>query len=389
MIAYKSQDLDNMSIQEQAATALEKECITDAEHRAIVEAYPHRLYTPHILMRAGLFILTSIIIIFSFGLFALLTIDSRETGISILSILFSIAAYVVLEVMVHEKKHYKSGMDAALMWWTSAGILLAVGFITDGNLDMSGWSLTVLILSLVFTLRFADVSMSIMAHLSFLALLFSNISYLGTAGRIMTPFLLIGASFGVYLLAGKLSRIHTYRHYTRCLEVLRVCGLLTLYLSGNYFVVREVSNEMFHLGLAPGESIPGGWIFWTFTVVLPPLYIYLGVRKKDRILICTGLLLIAAIVFTIRTYHSVAPIEVAMTFGGVIMIALAYGVIRYLRVPKHGFTAIGTDEKHAMERMQVESVIIAQSFGHTGQPAEGGIEFGGGSGSGGGASGQY
>ncbi|HJT74853.1 MAG TPA: hypothetical protein VJ720_12555 [Chitinophaga sp.] len=389
MIAYNSKELDNISIQEEATAALEKECITAEEHAAIVAAHPSTLYTPNIFMRIGLFILTSIIMLFSSGLFALMSLSGKDEGITILSFILGIISYIVLEVMVREKKHHKSGADSALMWWASVSTLVGVGVATSGDLGILGWSLIVLLLSLWFTLRFADVSMSIIAHLAFLATLFSISIRLGTAGRIITPFLLMGASLAVYLLAGKLSRIHTYRHYRRCLEVLKALGLLTLYVSGNYLVVREVSNEMFGLDLQPGESIPGGWIFWIFTVVLPPLYIYLGLRKKDRILIVAGLILLAAIVFTIRYYHSVAPIEVAMTLGGAFMILVAYFVTKYLKEPKKGFTAAEDDEKHALQRLQIEAVIISQTMSHTPQPAQGEVKFGGGTGSGGGATGEY
>jgi hypothetical protein len=96
---------------------------------------------------------------------------------------------------------------------------------------------------------------------------------------------------------------------------------------------------------------------------------------------------VAAIVFTIRTYHSVAPIEVAMTLGGFILIGLAYGVTKLLLPSRNGFTSEQTDDDKT-DAIQLEAVIIAQSFNQQ-APQGNQFDFGGGSGAGGGASGSY
>ena len=350
MIAYNSKNLDNRDIQEQAENARERACITPEELEAVKTAYPVDLYTPNPYMRIGIFILTTIIMFFSFGLFTLIMLSgSSEKAFSGLCFFFGVGAYALAEFMVREKKHYKSGADAALIW-ISGGFILS-GVVMASNADGSPWvyCLVVLILSVLFVLRFADMGMSIVAHGALLALLFSVLESLGTVGTIIVPFAVILVSLGIYIVSLKLSKIHTYRHYKSCLQVLQCVSLLTLYLGGNYFVVRELSVEIFNLDLQPGQDIAGFWFFWILTITLPLLYIYLGIRRKDRILIGIGLLLIAAMVYTIRYYHSVAPLEVAMTLGGVAMIAVAYGCMRYLKVPRNGFTADSAHERHTME----------------------------------------
>lgn len=389
MIAYNSQSLDNLYIQEQAEMAQGAECITAEEYNAITAAYPVNLYTPNPYMRIGIFILTVIILLFSFGFFCLLSMSGGERAFTVLCLLFGGGSYALAEYMIREKKHYKSGADAALIWGAGIFLLTALGIATDADAPLWVWCFAALILSLFFVLRFADVSMSIVAHLSLLGLIFSGAVQLGNIAKLIIPFMIILASAAVYFLSVKLIAVRTYRHYKKCLQMLQVCALITLYLGGNYFVVREVSNEMFQLDLQAGQDIPGGWFFWILTVTLPLLYIYAGIRKKDRILICVGLLLIAGIVYTIRYYHSVAPLEVAMTLGGLVMIGVAYALIRYLKTPRHGFTAASSDERHAMEAVQIESLIIAQTMSHAAAPQPDQLEFGGGSGGGGGASGDF
>ena len=389
MIAYNSQSLDNLHVQEQAEMAKKADCVTAEEYNAIITAHPVNLYTPNPYMRVGIFILTTIILLFSFGFFCLLSMAGGESAFTFLCFLFGAGSYALAEYMVREKKHYKSGADAALIWGAGTFWLSAIGIATDADAPVWVWSCVALLLSLFFVLRFADVSMSIVAHLSLLGLIFSGCEKLGSIAKLIIPFAIMLASAGVYFLSVKLIAVHTYRHYKKCLQMLQVCALITLYIAGNYFVVREVGNEMFHMDLHPGQDIPGGWLFWILTVMLPLIYIYAGIRKKDRILICTGLLLIAGIVYTIRYYHSVAPLEVAMTLGGLMMIGIVYALIRYLKTPRHGFTAASSDEKHAMEALQIESLVIAQTMSHAATPRPDQFEFGSGSGGGGGASGDY
>lgn len=384
MISYNSKTLDNQDVVEAAEKALHKQCITAEELQQIKTAYPVDLYTPNPYIRIGLFILTMIVVFFATGLFFLMLLNAGEKAIGILTLILGAGLYGMIEYMVHEKKHFKSGVDTALMWMSGGAVVTAVFIITDTHIAPSAISLIVCLLATFYVLRFADALMTIIAFLALLAFLFFMFMY---TGRMIIPFMVMGVSFGVYLVAGKLAAIHTYRHYKTCMDILQIVALITLYMGGNYYVVREASNEMFNLGLNPGQSIPGGWIFWIFTIVLPPLYIFIGIRKKDVILLRTGLFLIAAIIYTIRTYHSVAPIEVAMTFGGIILIAVAYGLTKLLTPSRNGFTAEKTDDD-VEDALQLESLVIAQTFSHTG-PSQDQFDMGGGSGSGGGASGGY
>jgi hypothetical protein len=77
-----------------------------------------------------------------------------------------------------------------------------------------------------------------------------------------------------------------------------------------------------------------------------------------------------------------------MVIAGALLIALAYILLRYLRIPRHGFTSAPADEPHPLDTPLVEGLIVAETF-QPQQPAESGFQFGGGSGGGGGAGGEY
>jgi O-antigen/teichoic acid export membrane protein len=133
------------------------------------------------------------------------------------------------------------------------------------------------------------------------------------------------------------------------------------------------------------------WLFWILTVATPLFYIYRGVRKKDHLFIWTGLGLVAAAIFTIRYYYHLIPVEWALISGGIVMIAIAYGLIRYLKTPRHGFTSQEASSKNLLENLHLESLVIAETFGgpSTVKAPSNDFQFGGGSGGGGGAGGQF
>ena len=90
------------------------------------------------------------------------------------------------------------------------------------------------------------------------------------------------------------------------------------------------------------------------------------------------LLLMAAIIFTVRYYYFVASIEVIMTAGGIVLMLVSYGLPRYLNSPKCGFTNVEIASADVKGKLQIESILQAQTL--TRQPASSdGANFGGGS----------
>jgi uncharacterized membrane protein YgcG len=129
-------------------------------------------------------------------------------------------------------------------------------------------------------------------------------------------------------------------------------------------------------------------LFWALTLLTPLVYIFIGLRKKDRLSLDIGLLLIAASIFTIRYYYHVLPLEWAMTIGGILLIGIAYACMRYLKTPQKGFTCDPDADQHFVEALNLEALVIAETFQPATQPGND-FQFGGGSGGGGGAGGEF
>jgi len=156
-----------------------------------------------------------------------------------------------------------------------------------------------------------------------------------------------------------------------------------LYAAGNYYVVQTLSDELH----GQTKAISLGAFFWTWTIVLPFVYIWFGIKKKNVILLRIGLSLVAAAAVTFRTYYHIFPLDVTLTMVAAIILGVVYLVTKYLKTPKHGFTLAEPTETHLMDNLKIESLAVAQTFSHApSAPADKGTKFDGGDFGGGGSS---
>ena len=145
---------------------------------------------------------------------------------------------------------------------------------------------------------------------------------------------------------------------------------------------------MFGLELKPGGDIAFGWLFWLFTATTPVAYIFYGIRKKDLMLLRTGVILIVTSAATVKYYYEILPIEDVMIICGMLAITISYALVRYLSTPKYGFTFENTEGANKI-LVNAETIIITQVFGNKSKPVKDHLQFGGGTSEGGGASGDF
>jgi hypothetical protein len=385
MIAYNHTSLDNLLIKEEAILALHHELISKEEVENIEKKYPVNLYSPDSFIRIGLFLLTVVIVLMLLGFFALSMLSASEKKFGILTLVFSLSTYAALEFIIYEKKHFRSGIDDALLWLSMGFMVTAVNLLFP-SISFLTQSILIFVLAFYYSLRFGNLLMGGLSFIAFLGILFYGITPLGNLAKIIMPFLLMAISFFVYKLVCKYRNDNRLRHYKDCCTLVEILALIVLYVAANFFVVREVSNSLFDLNLKAGESIPGGLFFWILTVLIPVFYILRGIQKKDAILLRTRQVFVAAIVFTIRYYHHIAPLEIAMSIGGIIMICMAYFITRYLTQPKYGFTHAEPNNPQLAGLLQLESLVVTQTFHQTAAAEpDNRFDFGGGSGGGAGA----
>jgi hypothetical protein len=387
MIAYNQLWLHNLLIRKQSEKAYRENCITSLELDHIKNKYPVLFYSPNLFIRIGLFILTVVILFFSIGLIALLFASSFDKAVGVLAIFFGMLAYGLLEYMVRVKSHFRSGVEEALLWISAGAIFGGISYTTHaGSLANC---LIVFVVSLYGSLRFGDWLMSVVLYLSLVGIAFFTCINLGPSAKAFVPFVVFAISMVVYQMIKRINPRRICLPYTGCKNAIAISALIGTYFSVNYLVVRELTVALFDVQLADNATIPFGWLFWAFTVIIPILYLLKGIQKKDLILIRVGLLLVAAIIFTIRYYYSIVNAEIIMTIVGFLLIGISYFLSRYLKVPKYGFTSQEKANDTEEGPSQLESLLQAETLTDQSISPDDVAKFGGGSFGGAGASGQY
>ena len=119
------------------------------------------------------------------------------------------------------------------------------------------------------------------------------------------------------------------------------------------------------------------------------MYLFFGLRAKDKLLVWVALLLIAISALTFKYYFSLGHPEVSLTIAGLVMMALAYVSIKYLVTDKKGITFKDDPNEDNFLKTNAEALVIAQSFGTHAQPTDTGVEMGGGEFGGGGSGNKF
>lgn len=375
----------------------QRNLLTPAQLAAIEAASPVEYYRPVLFVRIGLFVAT-LLGVASLVVVLVLTINKgfSRVGTIAFSLVVGAAATAGLELIINSSKHYRSGVDNALLYSALIAWSVAVGAAVEELIPIhyhdaaltGPWlwlwlvpSLVVLVLALV---RYADPVVAVFTFGAALALL-GHLLLQVSIGLLLLPFVVMLAATGLHAWLRTLATRHDYAYYRSSLLVLRTLALAVIYLAGNYFVMRE-GNAALHGGNGPSEQIPLAPLFYGFTAIVPMIYIVLGLRRHDRLLLVLGLLAVAFSLFTLRYYRSVLPPAVAATAGGAVLLAVALGALRYLRTPRHGFTAAADEAEPP--HFNLESVIVAQTV-HVPSATVPGFDFGGGHSGGGGAEGQF
>ena len=338
MIAYNNEWLYNRHIQAQADEALASQYIDPATHKTIFEKYAVHFYTPNFFVRIGLALLTMVVVFFVTGLLGLMFREALGS-FSYFLIFIGVACYAGAEYIMRSNMHYNSGVDNMLTWLaafaTCSGIAWALGY--SPHIEIAQ-AFAVTVICLLLALRFADTFLSIAAAIALLCMVFFCFQNSGAMSYTIMPFVLIVISVALYFVAVKAMAVQGSLLYKQCLTAISIVALIGVYAAGNYYVVNELSGRRYSYGITFRPSLSFGWFFWLWTFAMPAVYIWLGIRSKNIIIIRVGLPLIAASLFTFRYYHHVLSPELAMLLGGTILFIASYMLIKYLRIPHGGFT---------------------------------------------------
>ncbi|MFB9841312.1 hypothetical protein [Mucilaginibacter ginsenosidivorans] len=387
MIAYNTKWLANLRLKDMLKKDEAAGRITEGELKAIMEQYPAGFYTPGALARAGFFIITCVVVLFAYGLISLMAASADIFDSPAFPIFLGMVSYVGLELMVYVKHHYRSGVDDALLFLSACMILAGLFMAFSGFGDRANYATLcgiAFLMFLILSLRFIDILMAAACSFCLFAFIFFTWTSLIASGLTTAPFIMMLVAGGGYWLS--YTSMSKFVDHENCFTVAQIVCLVTLYAAGNYYIIKTLSDNLH----GQPFNVPFGTFFWAWTIGIPLVYIGFGIRKKNIILLRTGLLMIVPAVLTFRNYYHILPTDIMLTIAGAVLLGLAYGIIRYLKTPRHGFTYAAPEDEHMADRLKVESLLVAESFSsHTPAPADNSVKFGGGDFGGGGSSGNF
>lgn len=390
MKAYNSQWSVNDFTQNIAKRWFQKGFLEQEQYATIKKEYHSDYNNPNIFLKIGLFIFTILAASFSGGLFALFFAipfeNNPQAGFIIGSMLFGVGFVFILEFLIKNNKLYHSGVDNALLYMALGAFCTAIFIIFEGA-KFPTWLMLSLYLPffIVASIRYADVLATITTYLLSLTIVVL-ISLEFAWGRTLLPFIIMIFSLIAYYFVKQLSHRNDFLYYEKCLDTFKILALVTLYLGGNYLIVREGNAQMNHLTYSISPQIAFAPMFYFFTIIIPIAYIYFGLKNHDRLLLIIGLSAVGFSIFTYRFYFSILPVEIVLTLGGGLLIALAGIGIHYLRTSKYGITSEPDSERKGLN---LESIIMSQVI-QSKIPQQGDtFQFGSGDAGGGGAGGEY
>lgn len=386
--AYNEIWLHNLEIVKEVKPWCKKNLISREQQEAIIAEYRSGFYHPNIIIRILLFIASLIALLGVTGLLSLITEELwNEKWLSVMCFFYGALSVMVLEkVFIQNNHHYKSGVTEALLYHSLLFIIVGCGGVVDFNEH------ALLIICLLFfsasAVRYLDLISTGAAFCVLVYLIFFEMYEGGGLFRQLIPFTFIIIFSLLYVYFKKLSNSEHTDPWKNVLLLSKAISLVVIYAAGNYFVVRELSVELMDLQLAEGEDIPFAFFFYFLTVFIPLLYLYIGIKNKNVVLLRVSLFAIAFSAFTFKYYFSLNRPEITLTVAGIILIAVAISLLRYLRIPRKGYTRENILTEQWADA-NIEGFVISQTLGGNQVNNDESFRMGGGSFGGGGARGEF
>ncbi len=384
MIAYNRTWLDALLTRDTARQWHHKGLLSDEKWKMVQERFQAPFYTPNVFVRIGLAFFCLILLTAAIGLFALILDVGSESAFAVLSLFFGLASIAMLEFWaIGSARHFASGVDDMLLYFGISLILTGLCSRLPYDTDFLVYCCIAWPFLVAGSIRYIDRLLAAAAFVCSLLIVLLIVKEIPRLALFLLPFSGMLFSAGAYFFAQKGQERYDWRHWHGLLGVVELLALVTFYASGNYWVVQQAGAEMFQL-----ERVPIPWFFWTFTFAVPALYIFIGLRHKNRLLMDIGLGCVAAAVFTFRYYYHVLPLAWAGVIAGAVLFVSAYFSIQYLRTHEGAYTYDADGDTTLLQ--EIEEQLIEQTIASQSPPTSGEKDgFGGGQFGGGGAGGEF
>ncbi|WP_294962194.1 hypothetical protein [uncultured Flavobacterium sp.] len=387
MIAYNKEKLDNGILADEADSLFKGGFISKEQKKFIEKELSGLKSQNNILVRLGFFLLGCLLYGSVCGSISVFGLSAENAFFQICCYIFAIVGFAGTELLANQNYH-NHGLDDAFILGALLNVGVAIAVTTEGYEIVIAFF--VAIGALFMFLRYLHILSMLVFCLSATAFLFYGMFEFGDIGKAILPFVAMIFAGAFYFLTKKIMNRLTENYYYNGLLLANSFCLVLFYLSCNYLVVRELSAALLGAEVKPGTDIPFAFFFYAFTFIVPIVYLVQALKTKDRIMLWISFLAIAFSIYTIRFYHSVLPIEVALTLGGAVLFAIAYFSIRKLKEKESGLTFKPDRINHSDSLLNAEALVVASTFGMKPEvKTDSPMEFGGGGFSGGGSEGNF
>ncbi|RZJ48812.1 MAG: hypothetical protein EOO44_19590 [Flavobacterium sp.] len=391
MIVHNKSLLDNLVLLEEAESLQNGGFINKEQFNLIKKELPSFKIHRNILVRIGFFLLGSLLYSSISGAISLLgfTASHNDDFLYVCCYLFAIVGFAGSEIL-SQNHYFRHGLDDAFILGTILNAGFAIGISTEGN-SFLAVSIAITIVSLVMYLRYLHLLSLLVFYLALTISLGYLIFQFIEFGQAILPFFMMLYSILTYYICRNLIKNLKEPYYYSGIFLIKNAALILFYLSGNYFIVRELSAILLDTYSEVSPEIPFAWFFWIFTFIVPLAYLYFALKNKDKVLLWIVILSLGFSIFTFRNYYHVLPAEAALTLGGLVLFAIAYFSIKRLKHKESGITFKPDRINNSDSLLNAEALVIASTFGMKAEakPPGSPMEFGGGGFSGGGSEGSF
>lgn len=391
MIVHDKSLMHNLALLEEAESLQNGGFINKEQFNLIKKELPSFKIHRNILVRVGFFLLGSFLYSSISGAISLLgfTASHNDDFLYVCCYLFAIVGFAGSEFLA-QNHYFRHGLDDAFILGTILNAGFAIGISTEGN-SFLAVSITIAIISLIMYLRYVHLLSLLVFYLALTASLGYIIFEFLEFGQAILPFFMMLYSMLTYYVCRNLINGLKEPYYYDGIFLIKNAALILFYLSGNYFVVRELSASLSDTYSEVSPEIPFGWFFWCFTFIVPIVYLYFALKNKDKVLLWIVILSLGFSIFTFRNYFHVLPAEAALTLGGLVLFAIAYFSIKRLKNNESGITFKPDRINNSDSLLNAEALVIASTFGMKPEVKVSGspMKFGDGGFSGGGSGGSF
>lgn len=383
----------NAAVRAAARSWRKAEAIEEATLKAIEAAVPDDRNRVGPVFRVLLFLFSVLAINAGFGFVWLLILGPLKDeggGFAVMAILTGIALAALTEFQIGNLKRSQGGTEAATSFAALGFLMGGIAWFVFEALNLTGDTAIPALLLLAAVLLAAAAwrwGYPLYAGLAAASLL-AALTYI-PGGRLL--WIVVAVLAAPFLLRRSDSERlpPALRHSFSAVLMVALIGLyLAVHLGSFDLGVIELMRRSFR-DLGPASRIGAlRWLSIAATALVPAVYLAIGIRTRRYPFLIVGLGTAVASLVTLRVYVHLAPLWVILTLSGAALIAVVFGLRRYLdsgpERERGGFTAEPLFEDLARQRLLEAGAAIvsfspdARTVHEEPKFAGSGGEFGGG-----------